>query len=344
MFENDENEVGGDEFLGGEVETEAEVEAGAQVADDDPAKVEADAGKAQEQVDAAATAFGLPEVQALLEDAAASGKPLALTADEIRALPHEAKRVLAALAAQASANAKPANEAVQTAAKELEKREAALAERERKVRVERQTLGKVAQAPNVKSLLDALKQQAGTSVDDVDLFTADGIRKLVSVEAAKQSLEHLSKMFGELDAVAEAEKQAQAQADAQAERQAKVERFQSFINEHPDDFDMATMGVMPDGKEAPLRDVIKMFTRDMKMDIEPAHRLALSLRDRANLLSASQETQQAVRAKVVRSRAGTDGIPPRPKNATTEELIAYYDRYPEAVKRDAKPETWGFGN
>jgi hypothetical protein len=284
-----------------------------------------------EPKDGVAEVLSLPQVRAMVEEASRTGKPLALTAEQIAKQGPEVHAFLANVALRLQQDQQASAKAQQA----LEEERAKVRALERQARLDKATLGKFGTHPGVAKFLEGLDAAARPPAG-ADPDSPEAIRATVLGEVRQT----LAGFFKALEDVGAAEQEAVKQADAEAAKQARRVEFQEVINENPDDFDDEAMGVDPmTGQPAPMKLVMRGFV-EKGYHLRQAHKMAVALRDSAVLAATDKDALERVRDRNTRERRQEARVPPPPSPSDTAAWLDWCDRYPDAAKKLADPATW----
>lgn len=258
------------------------------------------------------------------------GEDEIVTQEMLDKLDHNGKAVLAAVLQRGRTGQKLAGDRVT----ELQQRESALQRREVELANQRAGLLKWASDPRMAEFLDGL-----ATGDQPDPDTHAG--QQWSADARFKEL--MGEFLGRIKAYEDDQLKMAAEARSSQEFQDELAQVKKYTDEHRDDFYMTN----EEGVET-LNPVVfakvKEF-RDLGIPLERAHRLAMVELD---MLEDEQDAKWEASRQRARDRSrrppGRTVTPETPAGLTGVQLMEWYDRHPEARKRDlAKLRRTGVG-
>lgn len=317
---------------------EDETEGGAETPETEPTTTATEQAGAEttdgegggEAPDAAGQPDGAPAQDALLTFSSAEwaqelirqqeedGKAFEFTAEQIAALPVEAKQLLASL--EFRGRQQQAELLEQFAAVEKQK-EDALAAEGRALKAQAEAL-QWSEAPGLKDFLEKLKPKG----NQPDPGTPEGIAFLVN----KGVHEHLSSFFEALKGQRTAAAEASQAADAKAAREVELAAISAYMDKHPDDFE--------DGS-ATYKAIDALYKKAKgSLTVQECHKAVRAQMLEAELEKTSADQLAAARARVVKGGTRVKPIPTLPAELAddTEAMDAWYEKNPDARERDIK--------
>lgn len=330
MFEQDENETPEPP------ETPAVEEA---PEEDAPETPETPEGEGEEKPDAEPEAQGVEAavqdatIAELVEHYVTKQADGSLTREEIDALSPAEK----ALVARLLADIRVRGEASTAEGAALEARRRAAQEQERAASRSRQAFLSIGQGDEFEKLLAKYREPVPAGTDPL---SPEAMQAQINNGVAKA----LEEMFGVAKAQRERLAAEEARVAAAAELEAKKADLAKTINDPALEYDGDETFLDEDGQRVTRHDyIVREFQRDPDRHASPS-KVYRRVWNRAAALYNVQAVESLDRDAVTRAREAAGKRPGRvghatapvtPTDLSTEDLIRWYERYPEAMKRDA---------
>lgn len=260
------------------------------------------------------TGEGAPEwLGEMVEIAEREGKPFELTPEEMRSLDPKAQKLVANIILAGKQGAEGAGKAQQA----LAEREAQVAARERMLLAKQADLLKTFSNPKLKAFMDKIKPTGDRpdpeSPEGRDFLIREGVHKL------------LGEFFGSLSEVEQEAEKARSEAE-KAHQQSQVDKAnEAYIDQHLDAF----------RDPAIFARIQEHYQKGYPLD--RAHRIAMAellAEEEAKGGELEKRALEQSRRRVQPGRRAASAIPATPKNLSVEERNAFWEKHPEAMKRD----------
>lgn len=306
-----------------EIEVEGEVAANEVVVEDKPETPPEPEAKTPEQI-----------IGALAEDptiASILDGTLKLDAATMASLTVEQKMAVGQVLLAAQQQQQSASAAAQEQQQKLAAERAAVESKARTASADRRTIGKIADAKQVREQIEKLRTEATGDGTPADPFSPEGIERLV----AKATADKLEGILNAMSGAAKAEKEADDKAAADAAKAEHKAKMEEFVAAHMDELE----GPGFDETGAPaarMWDVVVKLQADLGGDIPRATAMARALRIAGEKATTTSANVTAARRNNVPGVKRPDGIQLPNKTMTEDQRAQFWLDHPESAAAVAK--------